>query len=80
MTFGLASDHACRAGALIQGRFSGRLQHKAGEAGLVEECRVLGPLLGGSVDPDNAGREAVMSGCSHHATTPPDSHGAGLCC
>ncbi len=31
----------------MQGRFSGRLATKAAEAALVEECRLLAPLLGG---------------------------------
>ena len=35
----------------MQGRFSGRLQSKADEAGLLVECPQLGPLLGGSLDP-----------------------------
>ncbi|KAL6745846.1 hypothetical protein V8C86DRAFT_2964323, partial [Haematococcus lacustris] len=33
--------------SLMQGRFSGRLACKADEQRLVEECRLLGPLLGG---------------------------------
>lgn len=41
-----------------QGRFSGRLQHKADEQGLILECATLGPLLGGSLDPDDAGRSS----------------------
>lgn len=36
----------------LQGRFSGRLQSKADEAGLLVECPQLGPLLGGSLDPE----------------------------
>lgn len=31
----------------LQGRFSGRLATKEDEKRLVEECRLLGPLLGG---------------------------------
>lgn len=36
----------------MQGRFSGRLQSKADEAGLLNECPQLGPLLGGSLNPE----------------------------
>ena len=45
---GKGSMTPCR----MQGRFSGRLQSKADEAGLLNECPQLGPLLGGSLDPE----------------------------
>ena len=32
----------------MQGRFSGRLETKQDEKRLAEECKLLGPLLGGS--------------------------------
>jgi len=32
----------------VQGRFSGRLETKQDEKRLAEECKILGPLLGGS--------------------------------
>lgn len=38
--------HACRKPHL-QGRFSGRLATKEDEKRLVDECKLLGPLLGG---------------------------------
>ncbi len=47
-----------------QGRFSGRLQHKSDEVGLAEECRTLALLLGGSTDPDDAGREPALDSLS----------------
>ena len=34
--------------AFLQGRFSGRLETKTDEKRLAEECKLLGPLLGGS--------------------------------
>jgi hypothetical protein len=48
----------------MQGRFSGRLQSKSDEAGLLEECSQLGPLLGGSLDPEV--RDAPLA-CLLHA-------------
>ena len=33
---------------MLQGRFSGRLETKDDERLLAEECKLLGPLLGGS--------------------------------
>ena len=33
---------------MVQGRFSGRLDTKDDERRLAEECKLLGPLLGGS--------------------------------
>lgn len=37
-----------RASLPLQGRFSGRLETKLDEKRLAEECKLLGPLLGGS--------------------------------
>lgn len=42
--------------ARMQGRFSGRLRRKADEKALVEQCRLLGPLLGGR---PGAGNESM---------------------
>ena len=33
---------------LLQGRFSGRLETKQDEKRLAEECKLLGPMLGGT--------------------------------
>jgi hypothetical protein len=54
--------------ACMQGRFSGRLQSKSDEAGLLDECPQLGPLLGGSLDPEVCRQPAFALGnedCIH---------------
>jgi len=42
-------DSRARKRPHLQGRFSGRLQEKDDEKRLVEECKLLGPLLGGNM-------------------------------